>query len=180
MISRPTALDPVNAIAWTPGCPTSIAPASPWPGRSESAPGGTPASRSASTRRSAQPGDCSAGLRTTELPAASAAVVIPAAIANGKFQGRDDRHHAARPVRHRVALAGDLRQRCALAEPDSLARVVLAEVDRLADVRVRLGPRLRALPHGEGGESESPVAQDRSRLHEDFGAPLSRAGAPFA
>ncbi len=65
--------------------------------------------------------------------------------------GRDDRNHAARPVRHRVALAGDLRQRRAVAEPDGLARVVLAEVDRLADVRVGLGPRLRALPHCKGG-----------------------------
>ena len=62
---------------------------------------------------------------------------------------------------------------------DGLARVVLAEVDRLADVRVGLGPRLRALPQGQSGEGQAPLAQDRRRLHEDLGAPLSRAGAPF-
>ena len=33
------------------------------------------------------PGDCSAGLSTTALPAARAAPVIPAGIASGKFHG---------------------------------------------------------------------------------------------
>jgi hypothetical protein len=32
-------------------------------------------------------GDCSAGLRTTALPAARAAEVMPHGIAKGKFQG---------------------------------------------------------------------------------------------
>ena len=32
-------------------------------------------------------GDCSAGLRTTGLPATSAAAVIPIGMARGKFQG---------------------------------------------------------------------------------------------
>ena len=71
----------------TPGCATSAAPASPSPGSSEIAAGGTPPARSAWTSRSAHPGDCSAGLSTTALPVASAAEVIPHAIASGKFHG---------------------------------------------------------------------------------------------
>ena len=46
-IASPTALEPVNATVWTPGCLTSASPASPKPGSSEMAPAGTPASRSA-------------------------------------------------------------------------------------------------------------------------------------
>ena len=87
MISRPTAPDPVKAIVATRGSATSRAPSSPSPGRRLSAPAGTPAPRSASTIASEQPGDCSAGLRHTGLPAASAPAVIPVAIANGKFHG---------------------------------------------------------------------------------------------
>ena len=86
-MSRPTALEPVKAITCTRGSRTSAAPTSPNPGSSESAPAGTPASRSACTRISADAGDCSAGFSTTALPAASAAAVIPAGIASGKFQG---------------------------------------------------------------------------------------------
>ncbi len=48
---------------------------------------GTPAARSAWTRMSAQPGDCSAGLSTTALPVASAPAVIPQGMASGKFHG---------------------------------------------------------------------------------------------
>ena len=36
---------------------------------------------------SAQPGACSAGLRTAVLPVARAAAVIPSGMASGKFQG---------------------------------------------------------------------------------------------
>ncbi len=86
-ISRPTGSDPVNAIVATSGWRTSDAPTSPSPGSSEIAAGGTPPARSACTSRRALPGDCSAGLSTTELPVARAAEVIPQAIASGKFQG---------------------------------------------------------------------------------------------
>ena len=49
--------------------------------------GGRPASCSTRARCQAITGDCSAGLRTTVLPATSAATVMPVGIANGKFQG---------------------------------------------------------------------------------------------
>ena len=41
-------------------------------GQQRDRPGGTPPAVSACMRRSAQPGDCSAGLRMTALPVASA------------------------------------------------------------------------------------------------------------
>ncbi len=85
--SSPTAPEPVNAIVWTPACAASAAPTSPPPGSSASAPGGSPARASASQTANAQAGDCSAGLRQTALPVASAAAVMPVAIANGKFHG---------------------------------------------------------------------------------------------
>ena len=86
-ISSPTAAEPVKAIVWTPGCRTSAAPTSPAPGSSATAPGGTPAARRIETSSPAQPGDCSAGFSSAALPVASAAAVIPAGMASGKFQG---------------------------------------------------------------------------------------------
>ena len=72
----------------TSGCSTSRAPTtSPTPGRNWTTPGGEPAATSASTSRHATSGVCSAGLRMTGFPAASAAVTIPAGMASGKFHG---------------------------------------------------------------------------------------------
>ena len=88
MMCRPTAFDPVNTTNATVGCSTRYAPtSSPMPGRNASTPGGTPASCRISTRRSAMPGVCSAGLKSTALPVTSAAVTMPAGIASGKFHG---------------------------------------------------------------------------------------------
>src|SRR5947209_1698324 len=87
MISRPTALEPVNAIVCTRGSDTSAAPASPKPVTSDSTGAGTPALRNASYRAAAQAGDCSAGFSTVALPVTRAAAVMPAGIAIGKFQG---------------------------------------------------------------------------------------------
>ncbi len=87
MICRPTGQEPVKAIRWTPGWRTSAIPGSSPPGSRASAPGGTPASCSAATSACAQAGDWAAGLRITALPAASAAAVMPAGIASGKFHG---------------------------------------------------------------------------------------------
>ena len=88
LISRPTALEPVKAMTATSGWATSRAPtSSPSPGRSWKTPVGAPAARSASARRHATPGVCSAGFRITGLPAASAATVIPHGMASGKFHG---------------------------------------------------------------------------------------------
>jgi hypothetical protein len=86
-ISSPTAPEPVKAIVCTRGSRTRRAPTSPSPGSSESASGGTPASRSAWQSTAAQPGDCSAGLSTTALPVARPAAVMPQGMATGKFHG---------------------------------------------------------------------------------------------
>ena len=83
---------------------------------------------------------------------------------------RDHRDDAARPVAERVALAGDLEQLLAGRELDRAARVVLEEVDRLADVAVGLGPRLGALAHLERGDREPALAQPRGGAEQHRGA----------
>ena len=87
MISRPVVVSPVKAILAMRGLDASGLPASrPKPLTMLSTPGGSrsPIS-SASTRIEA--GVCSAGLSTTQLPAASAGASFQAAIRSGKFHG---------------------------------------------------------------------------------------------
>ncbi|MNQ66011.1 hypothetical protein D3C85_804880 [compost metagenome] len=84
----PTSVEPVNTSASTSGCRPSARPAcSPSPGTTFSTPGGKPASSASSARRNAENGDCSAGLSTTLLPAASAGASFQAAMSSGKFHG---------------------------------------------------------------------------------------------
>nr|WP_255206051.1 hypothetical protein [Actinomadura sp. BRA 177] len=59
----------------------------PEPGTMLTTPGGTPASASSSPIRRAVSGVCSAGLRTTVLPVASAGASFHAAIRIGTFHG---------------------------------------------------------------------------------------------
>ena len=77
-----------------------------------------------------------------------------------------------------VALAGHLQQRSALRELDGPARVVLEEVDRLADVGVGLAPRLRRLADLERGDLEPPLAQPLGGGDQHLGAPLGRRVRP--
>ena len=86
-ISRPTTVEPVKATLSTPGLSTSAAPVSPSPVSTLTVPGGNPASRQSSPRRSAVSGVCSAGFRISEHPAASAGEIFHTAISSGKFQG---------------------------------------------------------------------------------------------
>ncbi len=86
-ISRPTAVEPVNAILSTSGWSTSAAPVAPSPVSTLSTPGGKPTSSASSPRRSALSGVCSAGFSTIVQPAASAGPSFQAAISSGKFHG---------------------------------------------------------------------------------------------
>ncbi len=87
-IALPTLVDPVNATPATRGSATSRAPiVSPAPGISASTSPGMPAASSVRTAAAAISVDCSAGLATTALPAASAAAICPVKIASGKFHG---------------------------------------------------------------------------------------------
>ncbi len=86
-ISRPTAVEPVNASLSTPGWSTSAAPVAPSPVTTLTTPDGKPASSASSPSRSAVSGVCSAGLRTVVQPAASAGPSFQAAISSGKFHG---------------------------------------------------------------------------------------------
>src|SRR5882757_9884844 len=80
--------EPVNATLSTPGCEARAAPAvSPKPGTTFTTPGGTPASRHSSARRSGVNGASSAGFSTTVHPVASAGPIFQIDAVNGPFQG---------------------------------------------------------------------------------------------
>ncbi len=84
---RPTSVEPVKAILSTSGCSTSAAPVRPSPVTTLSTPGGSPAARTTSAKRSAVSEVNSAGLSTTVFPIASAGATFHASISRGKFQG---------------------------------------------------------------------------------------------
>ena len=87
------------------------------------------------------------------MPVASAGGGHPERDRDGEVPGRDHRDDAARRVAQLVALAGHLAAAARPARASTRpARVVLQEVDRLADVGVGLGPRLRALADLERGD----------------------------
>src|SRR5436190_1806055 len=91
---------------------------------------------------------------------------------------RDDRADATRLVAVDVRLAGALADRYARTEPQRLAPVVLAVVDRLADVGVGLGKRLARLEHLERREGGPAATKDGGRAKERRGAIAARRGAP--
>ena len=170
--------DPVNAIVCTPGCATSAAPTSPSPGRKLSDLGRDAGrvqrldDRERARRRllgglehdavaGRQPGrDHPGGDRQREVPRA------------------DDGDDAARRVAQRVALARQLDEPVRALERDRLLRVVLEEVDRLADVGVGLRPGLGALAHRERRERRAAPAQLAGGAREDRGAGVSAAILP--
>ncbi len=85
-IDLPTRVEPVKAILSTSGCSTSGRPAdSPVPVTILTTPSGKPTSWMSWPRRMADSGVCSAGLRTTVHPAASAGAIFPTAMPKGMF-----------------------------------------------------------------------------------------------
>ena len=86
-IFLPTSVEPVKATLSTSGWPEMAAPASPNPVMMFTTPSGTPASAQISPRISAVSGVCSAGLRTSVLPVASAGPSFHEAMTSGKFHG---------------------------------------------------------------------------------------------
>jgi hypothetical protein len=88
MTARPVAVPPVKATLSTPGCSTSGAPASsPNPVTTLNTPGGKPASSNSAANSSVEHGACSAGLTTTQQPAASAGAIFHDASSTGEFHG---------------------------------------------------------------------------------------------
>ena len=101
---------------------------------------------------------------------------MPHGIASGKFHGAMTAHDAARRVAQLVALAGHLEERRAARRARRAARVVLEEVDRLADVGVGLAP---TASRTRGPRARRARAR-RSRIHaaareQDLGARSRRA-----
>ena len=86
--ARPVEVAPVKATLSTPGCATSGAPASsPKPVTTLKTPGGKPASSTSSANSSVEAGACSAGLTTTQQPAASAGATFQLISSTGEFHG---------------------------------------------------------------------------------------------
>ena len=84
MTFRPTAVDPVKVTTSTPRWPASAVPASaPAPVTTLNTPSGRPASLARRARVSVVSGVSSAGLITTEQPAASAGMTFHTAICSG-------------------------------------------------------------------------------------------------
>ncbi len=84
----PTSVDPVKASLRTSGWVRMASPATdPGPVTTVKTPSGKPASNANSPRRMAVGGVCSAGLRTTVFPIASAGADFHEAMAIGKFHG---------------------------------------------------------------------------------------------
>ena len=87
MISRPVVVSPVKAILAMRGLEASGLPAStPKPLTTLSTPGGSRSAMSSTTLR-IDHGVCSAGLRTMQLPAASAGAIFHTPMRIGKFHG---------------------------------------------------------------------------------------------
>ena len=87
MIRRPVVVSPVNAIfAMRLFCASGLPASMPKPLTMLSTPGGSRCPTSLAHNR-IETGVCSAGLRTTQLPAASAGASFHAAISSGKFHG---------------------------------------------------------------------------------------------
>ena len=145
-------------------------------------PSGSPASAMISASAQAEPGTRSAGLRTTQLPKASAGAIFQAGMAIGKFQGvispttpKGSRvtstltpgrteataspgeaqglaREEAEDLPRPAGLGDALGQRLALLARQEAAQLVLARQDFGADPVERVGADLRAR-HGPGGEA---------------------------
>ena len=104
-ISRPTALDPVNAITWTRGSRTSAAPTGPWPGSRRQRPG-----RDAGRAQGLDQGERGrrrllGGLQDDGVAGGEGGGGHPGRDREREVPRRDHRGDAAGHVAHRVALA---------------------------------------------------------------------------
>lgn len=87
MIRWPVSHEPVKAILSTSGWAERAAPVSPAPVTTLTTPGGTPASRQSSAKRSGLSEASSAGFSTMVQPVASTGPIFQAALNSGPFQG---------------------------------------------------------------------------------------------
>src|SRR5205814_5650411 len=88
LIRSPTSRDPVNAMYRVFGCETTASPKlPPAPGQKFTTPSGTPACSRISTNFAAIVGESLEGFKMTVFPETIEANVMPAIIAQGKFQG---------------------------------------------------------------------------------------------
>ena len=130
---------------------------------------GTPAAQRACASPQPTSTASGAGLRTTALPAASAASTPPAGMESGKFHGGVTDDHAERLHAAVAQLGRGLPQR---------ARVVAREVHRLGDLGVRLRGRLRAVHDHGADEIAAPAGQLARAGLQERAARLDAAGGP--
>src|SRR3954462_10045983 len=87
-MSKPTSFEPVKATKRVLGCSTTALPnVAPEPGQKFTTPSGIPASSNTSKNFAAMVGESLEGFKITVFPQTTAAHVIPAMIAHGKFHG---------------------------------------------------------------------------------------------
>ncbi len=107
MIRLPTSVEPVKQTLRTAGWVTKRSPTTePLPGMTVKTPSGRPASSASSPIRIAVIGVSSAGLSTTQLPAARAGAKPQPAIGIGKFHGHDHADDAEWLLERHVDAAG--------------------------------------------------------------------------
>ena len=136
MISRPVVVSPVKATLATRGLEASGLPAStPKPCTTLTTPLGRMSAIS-SMSAMIDTGVCSAGLSTTQFPAASAGASFQVAISSGKFQGMICADHAERLVE--VVGDGVLVE---LREPAFLGADAAGEVAEVVDRQREVGVR---------------------------------------
>ena len=185
-ISSPTAPEPVKAIRFTRGSRTSAAPASPSPGSSAERGRRHPGAVQRLDQRQRAAGRLLGRLQHHRVARRQRGGGHPGRDREREVPRRDHRRDAERLVAHRVALAGRLGELGRVVELGRAARVVLEEVDRLADVGVRLrptasrtrGPAARRARAGALAQRRGGGAQDGAALGAAAPAPLGGAARP--
>ena len=127
-----------------------------------------PASQSARARCPPTSTASGAGLRSTALPAASAASTPPAGIESGKFHGGATT----------TTPSGSMRAPSTLVARAERARVVAGEVDRLRHLRIRLGHRLGAVDDHRADQVAAPPGEHGGGAVEERAPLLGRTGRP--
>ena len=104
---------------------------------------------------------------------------LPGEDGQGKVPRRDAGEHAASVQGEDIALARGSRQRLAAAEAGhALARVVAAEIHRLADFGQRVRHRLAGFPNQQRGEFRTVPLVKVAKREQHLGAPFGRRRVP--
>ena len=160
---------PVRITALTPAWFTSCRPARlPAQGRNCSVFRETPPRQKHWQSSQAGSTESEAGLRITQLPAASAAATPPEGMAMGKFQGDTT---TTTPL-------GRARSAGMLVPPLGVGAIELDEIDRFGDFRIGLGNRLAAVGQSRADQVAARLAEFVGDMAQPLEAGLRRHRPP--